>query len=195
MRIEKGSPGYVRDQQRVRTIRTILLFCVVAAVFAVGMILNKGDRRNIYSIVAAVGCIPAAMSAVSMVLMWMQKPVDASLAKEVEAKAGHVKLLYELYVTTAEHNLYLKAAAAGVERIAALAEKPRKEGDLQAVLTHLRNALADSCGYVEIEITTDKEVFLELLSDMEQEYTEYCEDPDMQDKTEHMAQILLALSL
>ena len=58
--------------------QSLISVLLVAAVFTVGMILNKGDRRNIYSIVAAIGCIPAAMAAVSMVLMWMQKPVDAS---------------------------------------------------------------------------------------------------------------------
>ena len=72
MKISKGDYGYIRSQKIRRLGRTAALFALAFGIFAVGMILNHGDRKNIYSIVAAVGTIPGAMSLVSTIMMWMR---------------------------------------------------------------------------------------------------------------------------
>ena len=82
MKISKGEYGYIRSQKARRLGRTAALFALAFGVFAVGMILNHGDRKNIYSIVAAVGMIPGAMSMVSTIMMWMRHPVSEELHRE-----------------------------------------------------------------------------------------------------------------
>lgn len=189
MRIEKGCAGYIRSQQKVRTVRTVILFLIVFAVFAVGMILNHGDRRNIYSIVAAVGCIPAAMSAVSMIMMWMRKPVTASFAEEMRKAAGDACLLMELYITTSEHGVFLPAAVIRDDCAAAYASGVRSEAALSAVITHLQSALSQACGPVDLTITEDHERFMAIVEELAGRRTE---DPELQDE---IAQVLLSLSL
>ncbi len=189
MKTEKGSPGYIQGQKRIRTIRTAVLFAAVFAIFAAGMLLNDGDRRNIYSIIAAVGCIPAAMSAVSMIMIWMRKPVPASFVDETRRSAGDARLLFELYITTSEYSLYLHAAVIRDDTIAAFAPDPASEAHLTAVASHIRSTLNQACGPVAVTITKDIRKFRELTAELAGRETI---DPDLQDE---IVQILLALSL
>ena len=189
MKTEKGCAGYIRSQQKVRTVRTVILFLIVFAVFAAGMLMNHGDRRNIYSIVAAVVCIPAAMSAVSMIMMWMRKPVTASFAEEMRRLAGDARLLMELYVTTSEHGLYLHAAVIRDDCAAAYAPEARSAAALQAVASHLRNSLNQACGPVRLTVTQDRDEFLTAVKELAALRTE---DPELQDE---IAGVLLSMSL
>ena len=189
MKAEKGNAGYVKYQQRVRTIRTVILFAVVFAVFAVGLLLHDGDRRNIGSIAAAILCIPAAMSAVSMIMMLLRKPVSSSFAEDMRKRAGDARLLMELYVTTSEHGLYLHAAVIRDNQVAAFAPDARSAAAFQVVAAHLRSALNQACGPVEVWITGNLAEFCEKTDILAEEQTQY---PELQ---EEIAQTLLSLSL
>ena len=158
-------------------------------VFAAGMILNDGERRNLFSIAAAVLCIPAAMSAVSMIMMWMRKPVTSSFAGEMQKASGDARLLMELYVTTKEHGLYLHAAVIRDNRVAAFVPDERSSAVIEEVSLHLRSALNQSCGPVQVFLTKDPADFREQVAEMSVAETT---DPELQ---EEIAQILLSLSL
>ena len=68
MKIRKGDYGYISRQKLTRFLKTILFFLLPLAFFIVGYVLNNGDRMNIYTVIAIVGCIPACMSAVGMII-------------------------------------------------------------------------------------------------------------------------------
>jgi hypothetical protein len=109
VKINKGEFGYVQSQKKIRVIRTAAAFAFDFAIFFVGLYLNHGDRRNIYSILAAVGCIPAAMSLVSAVMICLRKPMREDLYREISGHAGDLTVLYELFLTTQDRNLFLDA--------------------------------------------------------------------------------------
>ncbi len=189
MRTEKGCAGYIQNQQRIRTIRTVILFAVVFAVFGTGMFLNNGDRRNIFSIIAAVLCIPAAMSAVSMIMMLIRKPVASSFAESVRKQAGDACVLMELYVTTTDQGLYIHAAVIRDDQMAAYAPDSRSASVFAACSSYIRKALNQVCGPVDVFITGNLEEFQSKVSELASEKTEY---PELQDE---IAQTLLSLSL
>ena len=56
---KKGSYGYIRWEKLRRLLTTLLMLALPLAFFTVGMILNKGDRKSIYTVIAIVGCLPA----------------------------------------------------------------------------------------------------------------------------------------
>ena len=59
MKIEKGNPGYIKAQKTRYLLWALLEFAVVAAVFFLGYI-QTGTKKNLLSVVAVVGCLPAA---------------------------------------------------------------------------------------------------------------------------------------
>lgn len=60
MKIRKGDYGYIRRERKKRLLVTLGLFVLPAIVFIVGLVLADGNKSNIFTVVAVVGCLPAA---------------------------------------------------------------------------------------------------------------------------------------
>ena len=101
MKITKGMSGYIRSQKKKRILITILLFGISIAVFLAGY-LTTHTRNNLLTIVAILGCLPAARSAVSMILLLPYRSLEEEKVKAVrEAAPGNV-LVFDLVLTSSE---------------------------------------------------------------------------------------------
>ena len=141
MKIKKGDYGYIKSQKKKRLFRTIGYFIIPIAVFFIGYVLNKGDRLNIYSIIAAVGCIPGCISAVTMITMWARKPMSEELYKEIDSINGIQTMAYELYVTTQECSLFLDAVLFSGDAVTAYCDRPVKKEQINQIQLHIKKAL------------------------------------------------------
>ena len=65
-RIEKGTPGYLDYKKKVEIIRTVIYFLLVAAIFTLGYVQTK-TRSNLLTVVAILGCLPAAKALVGVI--------------------------------------------------------------------------------------------------------------------------------
>ena len=59
MKIKKGDAGYISRQKRNCIIKTVIEFGIVVALFVLG-IWQTGDRLNLLTVVAVLGCLPAS---------------------------------------------------------------------------------------------------------------------------------------
>ena len=144
MRGQKGEYGYIRRQKRVRLIKTILFFALAFAVFFVGVYLNHGDKRNIYTVIAMVGVIPSAMAAVSAIMIWLRPSMDAQLYQEISAASGNLQMLYELFLTTREKNLYLDAVMINSDQVLAYTHENTSASELHFFEEHITKTLRAS---------------------------------------------------
>lgn len=192
MKIEKGDYGYIRSQKIRRFWRTVGLFALAFGVFFVGLILNHGDRKSIYSIVAAVGMIPGAMSMVGMIMMWMRHPVEEPLYREIAEHGGDLRILYELYLTTRDINLFLDAAVVCGPYVTAYSTDSIKPANLHFMEDHIRKSMLTEGYKVTVKIFTkpEKEKFLERLDQIRVRQEEL--ETDQDDKK---AAVLQALAL
>nr|WP_051527107.1 hypothetical protein [[Eubacterium] cellulosolvens] len=178
MKIKKGEYGYIKSQKKIRVIRTIAAFAFDFAIFFVGLYLNKGDRRNIYSIIAAVGCIPAAMSLVSAVMICLRKPMKETLFREISDRAGNLRMLYELYLTTQDKNLFLDAVAVCGEYITGYTSEDVKPGHIREIESHIRRSALKE-GYKEtVKIFDNKNNFLERVDQLREKKEDFEMDRD-----------------
>ena len=95
MKIRKGDYGYIRREKKKRLLVTLGLFVLPAIVFIVGLVLADGNKSNIFTVVAVVGCLPGCRAAVGFIMMVMQKPVDKAVYDAIEAKKGKLLMGYE----------------------------------------------------------------------------------------------------
>ncbi|MBR2562029.1 MAG: hypothetical protein IKE31_07770 [Eubacterium sp.] len=190
MKVSKGLPGYVSEQKKRRLVRTIFLFALVFAVFGLGLYLNGGDRKNVFSIIAAVLCIPAAMSATGMIVLWTLHPSIHSIQPKAEAYSDRVKLLYELYITTRGKSLLLDVVALFPDRILAYASAENASAAKPELESYLKMQTSGLIPDLEVEIENDAQRFLQRLSIL----TSSEEQEDME-IVEELAGILLALSM
>ncbi len=192
MKINKGEYGYIRSQKARRLGRTAALFALAFSVFAVGMILNHGDRKSIYSIVAAVGMIPGAMSMVSTIMMWMRHPVSEELHREIAGHGGDLRILYELYLTTRDINLFLDATVVCGPYVTAYSSEKTTPQNIHFMEEHIRKSLMTERFKESVKIfsASEKDKFLERVDQIRAKKDEL--ETDQDDKK---AAVLQAIAL
>ena len=108
MKIQKGKPGYIQDQKKKYLLWTLLEFAFVIIIFTIGYF-QTGSRLNLFTVVAVVGCLPAAKMLVEWITLIPYKTIDSEKAKEVEEKAEHLTTVYDLVVTTEKKAMQVDA--------------------------------------------------------------------------------------
>lgn len=101
MNIKKGMPGYIRSQKKKRILITIFLFGISIAIFLTGY-LTTHTRNNLLTIVAVLGCLPAARSAVGMILLLPYRSFNQEKVREIESAAPQSCVIYDLVLTSSE---------------------------------------------------------------------------------------------
>lgn len=191
MRNKKGEYGYIRSERLRRLVRTVLLFGLAFGIFAIGMVLNKGDRRSIYSIVAAVGCIPGAMSMTGLIMIWLRHPMKEDLYRQISAESEGLLMLYELYLTTQDKNMFLDAAAVCGEYVIAYTSEAATQGETAYMEQHVRRSMQAGAGCrMTVKIYTDLRKFLERLEQLR----EHRKEEDAQ-ADERKAEVLREIAL
>lgn len=99
----KGTRDYLRVQGRYELARTILYFAVSLSLFIAG-ILATGDRMNLLTIVAVLGCLPACKSAIDAFMFLRYKGCSAEHADEIDAHMEGLNGLYDRIFTSYDRN-------------------------------------------------------------------------------------------
>ena len=163
IRADKGQYGYFSSEKRRRLLITLGLFAGPVLVLVISW-LYYGSRMNIWTVVAAVGCLPACKSCVSLVMILMRRPMDKALYEEIRAHQKDLTMAYEMYMTFYEKSAYLDAAAVCGNTVVGYSSDPKIDASYMA-----QNAqkLIRKNGYkVDVKILTDLRPFLERLDSM-----------------------------
>lgn len=103
-RIHKGEYGYIPYQKKMTIIRTVICFALCAAIFAIGYI-TTGTRKNLLTIVAVLGCLPASKSLVNVIMFLRAKGCSEEAHEKVTALSGDgLCQAYDLYMTSYDRN-------------------------------------------------------------------------------------------
>ena len=107
-RICKGQLGYVKSERKAQLIKTCLLFLLPIAIFIMGM-LSTGTRKNLLSVVAILGLLPASRALVVLIMLYRAKTVGTELGEMLTElinafPEGKRNLACECNITTQERN-------------------------------------------------------------------------------------------
>ncbi|WP_346663565.1 hypothetical protein [uncultured Merdimonas sp.] len=101
MKIEKGQPGYIKARKMRYLMFAVGEFAIVAAVFFLGY-QQTGSRMNLFTVAAAVGCLPAAKMLVEFITMAPYQSISREKYLELEEKAALLTRAYDLIITSKE---------------------------------------------------------------------------------------------
>lgn len=163
MKVQKGNFGYIRAQKKKRVLVTIVLFAIPLMIFFTGLAITK-TRLNLFTFVAVMGCLPASKSAVGMILMLMQKPMEEGTYRKIENHRGSLEVAYELTVTAYEKNTQIDSIAVCANTVIGYTKSPK--ADLPFAEKHIEKILKGNGYKVNVKIFRELKPYLERLDSL-----------------------------
>ena len=96
-----GKKDYLNSQKKYEIIRTAVYFAISLSLFAAGWI-TTGERTNLLTIVAILGCLPASKSLVGMIMYLRFKSLSVEDAKKIDLYSEGQLCLYDMVFTSRE---------------------------------------------------------------------------------------------
>lgn len=166
----KGTRNYLNAQKKYEIIRTALYFGISLSLFAAGYI-QTGERANLLSIVAVLGCLPAAKSAVSAIMFLRCKSCSGETASAIEQHSEGLNCLYDMVFTSYKKNYFVSHLAVCGNTVCGFAEATKesvKNGfDENGFYKHIGDILKlDGHQGVTVKIFTSLPKYTERLDQM-----------------------------
>lgn len=103
-RVRKGQFGYIKYRRTLHLIMAIIMYAMAVILYFAG-IKATGDNKNLLTIVAIAGMLPASQSLVTAILGFRAKCCSKELFEKIEAKVDDTMVsLYDFYFTTYDKN-------------------------------------------------------------------------------------------
>lgn len=95
----KGTKNYLDSQKKYEIVRTIIYFGIPLSLFAAGYIAT-GERTNLLTIVAILGCLPASKSLVGAIMFCKYHSLPNEAAAKLAPVTRNLTCLYDMIFTT-----------------------------------------------------------------------------------------------
>lgn len=158
-RIDKGDFGYINNHKIYTIFRTVLFFAMALGIYAIGYV-NTGTNKNLLTIVAILGLLPASKSCVNMIMFLRFKSLDKSLHSRLKDSAQGTVLLYENVLTTTEKSYFLPAILYRNHTIISYCENKANEA-LAIIENHLKESMKIEKIDVTVKVFKNEEQFID----------------------------------
>lgn len=161
--VPKGSYGYITNRKKYTALRTLLFFAISAALYIAGIV-STGSNKNLLTIVAILGCLPACKSAVNFILFMRAKGCSSALHEKVAAYGDDtMNVFYDMYFTSYQKNYPLSHMALKGGMLCGITESPSCDG--REAEKHLEQMLKqEGIKNVTVNIFSQEDQYIDRLS-------------------------------
>lgn len=99
----KGTRGYLNTQKKYEIMRTVLYFAISLSLFIAGYFAT-GERVNLLTVVAILGCLPASKSAVGMIMFLRYKSCKEEHTEVIDRYVSDLCNAYDMVFTSYDKN-------------------------------------------------------------------------------------------
>ncbi|MCR4705408.1 MAG: hypothetical protein K5641_05025 [Lachnospiraceae bacterium] len=162
--LEKGTFGHLNRQLKREIAKMILFYAICLVIFVTGVI-YFGTRNNLMTVVAAVGCLPAGKSTVSVIMYCKAGRCSKELFDAISSLGCDACALYDLYLTGYKQNFQISAAVVADKHILAFSESG--DIDCRAGEEHISSILEKNSirGFL-VKIFTDRQKFMDRITSL-----------------------------
>ncbi len=153
-RVAKGYFGYIESSRKFAIIRTIVALLICVGIFLVGLIMHHSNK-NVFSIIAALGCLPTGLSAVNMIMYLRAHPCSKEAYETIEKHRHGLLIRYDLEMTSYDENYGIAAATVLDKNVCCFTED--KALDVNNCEKHIKNQISQS-GYNNYTIKVFKDI-------------------------------------
>ena len=160
----KGSYEHAKYKRTVDIIITIFLFLLSLGLFVIGYVAT-GSKKNLLTIVAVLGLLPACKMVVDVIMCFRVKPVEESVREGIDASIGKLYGLYHMYFTSYDKNFPIDHLVITSNSVIGLSSDPKF--DEKMFITHLKDYMRkDGIKDITIKIFDDYNKYLNRLSEI-----------------------------
>lgn len=164
-KIPKGEKGYLEYQKKNTIFRTVILFALSLAIFFTGLI-STGQKENLLTIVAVLGCLPASRSAVNMIMVLRFKGIKDADFFKIKPHVGTCAALCDMVFTSYEKNYEIHHMAFKGSSLIGFTANP--DCDAKKCEKHLHDLCAqNNLGDVEIKIFKELPKYINRLDQLQ----------------------------
>lgn len=198
-KVYKGDFGYIKAGRKKAIIRTLISLAATVLIFLIGLFTYK-SQKSVFSIIAALGCLPTGWSAVNMIMLLKARPCSEEDHKKILKHKGDLLIHYDHIITSYDKNYYVNASTVLDKNI--ICYTADDDMDLNDCEKHIKKMMAPS-GYssYSIKIFDNIDKFCDRLDQLEKLRAEKGIDPDAIEQAwvpgtvQTPAGVLLAISL
>jgi len=162
----KGEYGYLAFQKKWTIIRTVIYFALSISIFVIGII-TTGDRKNLLTIVAVLGCLPASKSLVNAIMFARASGCSVSLKEKIDELNGDFFELYDLYMTSYKQNFPISHLVIAEKTIVCMCENGKI--DVNAAQNHIEDHLKqDGHKNLTVKVYSDTDKYLTRLEQLKE---------------------------
>ncbi len=163
-RVHKGKFGYLKAQRKKQLVITAVLYAVPLLLFFTGLS-QTGTRKNLFTVIALVGCLPACKWTVNLVMLFLQKPMPRELYEKIAPHEGTLVTAYELTITSYEKNTPIAAVAICGNEVVGYTQE--EKADCAFVEKHISKILQQNHFYgVHVKVGKDLKRYLERMDQL-----------------------------
>lgn len=168
--VPKGAYGYLKNRKKYTACRTLLFFSLCIGLYVTGIV-STGSNKNLLTIVAVLGCLPACKSAVNFIIFMRAKGCSETLQQKLSAYDEKLETFYDLYFTSYQRNYPISHMALKGGMLCGITEHPAC--DCNEAKKHLEQMLSqEGIKNVVVNIFYQEESYIDRLSrlaDMKEE--------------------------
>lgn len=153
--LERGEYGYLKQRKKKALTGTILMVLIGVAIFVVGLLLNKMETTNLFTVVAICMVLPAAKYFVSYVVLFPYKPMDAEIKQRLDSYARESDtMLYDVVFTSSEKVMHLDCIYVTGHQI--IGYTSREKDKVEVMQDYLKKELKNRCLNYTVYIATEE---------------------------------------
>lgn len=105
-KVQKGCYGYISYQKKMSVARTVLFFVLSLAIYGIGFY-STGSNKNLLTVVAVLGCLPACKSAVNAIMFFRAEGCSQAAFEKITVYDDCLTGFYDMYFTSYKKNFPL----------------------------------------------------------------------------------------
>lgn len=191
MKIKKGDAGYICQRKRNVIIKTVMEFGIVIALLVLG-IWQTGDRLNLLTVVAILGCLPASKALVEVIMIVPHHSISREMAEEIESNTEHLTKAFDMVFTSEKKIMPVESIVISDNTICGYTSNGKV--DTNEVAKHIKKYLnANKYTKVSVKIFDNYTTFVSRAKEMNNLAME--EKNDVKEKEVAICHVILNLSL
>ena len=154
-KLERGEYGYLKERKQRALFGTILMVLIGVAIFILGLLLNKMEATNLFSVIAVCMVIPAAKYFVSYVVLFPYQSMDEETKQRLASYAREIDtVFYDVVFTSSEKVMHLDCIYVTGHQI--IGYTSRAKDNIQIIQDYFKKELKNRCLSFSVYIATEE---------------------------------------